>query len=197
MIHPSWMLGCYDIPALMRMSITQTVMDFLITVLSCGICHPKFFHLAPVLLKLNSVLSCGKIHVKGKHQRTRPNICCTIKGYAVSDYDLLKIMWVCDFMFVWAFLPQVIMLLRLHSDTIIPECGKRNAYSVMRCKSMVGNRRVSHTMLPASAVLPYNMHILSKCENQAWKFNECRERRAAYKVRWFRPEVVQNCFRRT
>lgn len=55
-IRLSWMLRCYDIPALMRMSITQTVMDFLITILSCGICHPKFFRLAPVLLKLN----CGE-----------------------------------------------------------------------------------------------------------------------------------------
>lgn len=64
MIHPCWMLGCHGIPTLMRMSITQTVMDFLITVLSCSICHPKFFHFPSVLLKLICVLSCGKIHVE-------------------------------------------------------------------------------------------------------------------------------------
>lgn len=73
MIRLSWMLGCYDIPALMRMSITQTVMDFLITVLSCGICHPKFFHLAPVLLKLNCVLSCKKKTNKKKPQKNMRN----------------------------------------------------------------------------------------------------------------------------
>lgn len=130
MIHPSWMLGCYDIPALMRMSITQTVMDFLITVLSCGICHLKFFHLAPVLLKLNCILSCGKIHVKWKHQRTRTNICCTINGNAVCDYVLFKIMWALRF-YVYvscnALIAQIIMLLQLYLDMIIPECKKRNA----------------------------------------------------------------------
>lgn len=66
MMHPSWMLCCFGISALTRMSITETVMDFLITVLSCSICHPKFFHLAPGLLKLNCFLSCGNIHMKWK-----------------------------------------------------------------------------------------------------------------------------------